>query len=314
MPAAQGGRGKDGSAPNGLEQDMTTVELIDPALARNIAGSAVLAASVLGMRGFLAARVAKGEKLLTRQQRCRLFHIRSVSAAALALGLGAIWIAELQMLLLSLTAVIVAFVIATKELIQCASGSLLRTAGGLFRIGDWIEIDGARGEIVDHGLLTTTLLEMESGSLGYGYTGRMLVLPNSQLFTASARVQRFGRRFVPHRFTVTFEPAASMAEVLAWWDRETARAFGPFRVLAVRYHRTVARRLQGAPVGPEPQVTLATSELGRLRVEVMLFCPTTQAMALERQLKAGFLDWLAEREGRSALFVPERGNVMKIAA
>lgn len=291
---------------------MSSYEFLDPTMVRNLIASAFFGAAVMGARGFSTARIVKGAKVLSKAQRARLFYARSVCGTLLVLGLGAIWMTQIQALLFSLTAVLVALVIATKELIQCASGSLLRTAGGLFRIGDWVEVEGVRGEIIEHNLMTTTMREMEHGAFGYGFTGRMLVLPNSHLFTGSSKVQRFGRKFVLHRFSVTFEADRSLAEIVGWWEAETRRALKPFEAFAARYHRAVERRMQGSLVGPEPLVAVTTNEIAKRKVEVMLFCPTDEAMALERGLKVAFLDWLDGYAASTAAVAPVR--ILDLAA
>lgn len=46
------------------------------------------------------------------------------------------------------------------------------------RVGDWVEIEGVSGEVIDIGVLKTVLLEMGSGSSGHP-TGRRVAFPNS---------------------------------------------------------------------------------------------------------------------------------------
>lgn len=64
---------------------------------------------------------------------------------------------EIETFALSITAIAVALVIATKELILCVSGALYRASSKAFQIGDWIEIGPHFGEVVDHGIGSTTL-------------------------------------------------------------------------------------------------------------------------------------------------------------
>ena len=56
------------------------------------------------------------------------------------LGLAIIWGDQLRTLALSILAIAVAFVVATKELISCITGSLLKGGSGSFNIGDRIQI------------------------------------------------------------------------------------------------------------------------------------------------------------------------------
>lgn len=146
----------------------------------------------------LAARWITGPShILQEQQRRQLFWLRSGITVTFLLGLLLVWGGHLQNLVLSLTAVMVAVVIATKELLMCVSGFPMRTTGRLFSVGDWVECNGLRGEVTDHSLLSTTLLEVEPSTYGYGYTGRMLNLPNSLFLSHPVHTSPSARHYVP---------------------------------------------------------------------------------------------------------------------
>ncbi len=63
---------------------------------------------------------------------------RNVFLFLLLLGLVLIWAPQLRTFALSLAAVAVALVVATKEMILCVSGSLLRASTRAFSVGDWM--------------------------------------------------------------------------------------------------------------------------------------------------------------------------------
>ena len=104
-------------------------------------------------------------------------NVRNLLLILALIGLMLIWAPQLRTFALSLTAVAVAIAIATKELILCFSGSFMRASSRSFTVGDWIEIAGTRGEVVDHNIFVTIVHEFEPGT--YNYTGRTAVLPNS---------------------------------------------------------------------------------------------------------------------------------------
>ncbi|MDF0603930.1 mechanosensitive ion channel, partial [Psychromarinibacter sp. C21-152] len=119
------------------------------------------------------------------------------------LGLVLIWAPQLRTFALSLAAVAVAIVVATKEMILCLSGSLMRASTRAFSVGDWIEVAGVRGEVVDHTLLATTLQEFQPNS--FHYTGRTAVVPNSVLFGSPVRNLTVVREYTFHSFAITTE-------------------------------------------------------------------------------------------------------------
>ena len=61
---------------------------------------------------------------------------RNVTLLLVLFGLAAIWAAQIQTLALSMFAVAAAVVVATKELIMCLSGSILRSATKQYSVGD----------------------------------------------------------------------------------------------------------------------------------------------------------------------------------
>ncbi|MDZ7749624.1 MAG: mechanosensitive ion channel [Halofilum sp. (in: g-proteobacteria)] len=170
-------------------QAIVSHPLVVPLLA-----TAALFAVVAALRLLIGRRIRAGASILGDLQRRQLLYLRSALTTILLVGLVAIWLGRLENALLSLTAVAVAIVIATKELLMCITGFLVRTTGRLFALGDWIECDGMRGEVTDQTLLATRLLEVESGENGYVYTGRTVSLPNSLFLNHPVRTAPYAHR------------------------------------------------------------------------------------------------------------------------
>lgn len=249
------------------------LSIIDPHIAGNLLASAGAVAVYLLVRPRWVA--SPDGSTLPRYRRLRL-----LAVTALTLALLAIWFAEVQILLWSLTAVVVAFVIATKELIQCATGALLRRAGASFRIGDQLTIDGVSGEVVAHGVLTTTIAETEGCAVARHRTGRRIVVPNSRLFAADLKVEAPSAAVGPARFHIVFDPSVSVVSAVSVLETTLKRYCEPFAE-------------SGAVTdAPAPLVTLATTDLGRVRLDILCFVPADEAVALEREVKLEFLEWL----------------------
>ena len=262
--------------------------LENPVFLRVLA-SLLLVLGVFAVRHVLARRIVGADHILDEVDRRQLFYLRSAVTLAILVGLVIIWAGQLQNLVLSLTAVMVAVVIATKELLMCLSGFLLRTTGKLFSVGDWIECNGLLGEVTDHTLLSTVLLEGDPISAGHPYTGRTVMLPNSIFLSHPVRTAVVGRRFAVHRFPITLELPVDPGAGLECAQREAERAFEPYAEEARRVNDELDRRLGVDVAGPEPTVSLHTTDLGKMQFSVALFCPRTAAGELERAITAGFL-------------------------
>lgn len=253
----------------------------------------------------LAARWITGPShILQEQQRRQLFWLRSGITVTFLLGLLLVWGGHLQNLVLSLTAVMVAVVIATKELLMCVSGFLMRTTGRLFSVGDWVECNGLRGEVTDHSLLSTTLLEVEPSTYGYGYTGRMLNLPNSLFLSHPVHTSPFARHYVPHPFKITVEESHDTIAALEWIRDEAARICAPFMDEARRINENMERHLGVDVPDPEPFATVGTSDIGKVLYRIRIFCPRERTPALEGELTGRFLNAL--RSGRFSLDTGDR--------
>lgn len=167
-------------------------------------------------------------------------------------GLIMIWAPQLRTFALSLTAFAVAVVVAMKELILCLSGSALRTFTRAYAVGDFIELGGTRGEVLDHNLLVTRLAEFERREGSMLATGREVILPHSLLFGTPLRVEAAVAGQLRHTIQLTFEPKGNLFAA----QSEIRKA-----VLAVMGEG-------GGKVTDRVEVALSTSDIGKYRVEI----------------------------------------------
>lgn len=271
---------------------------LDTVALERLALSGAIVAAVLGGRAVVERTwTCRGERAARHRRR---FALRTGANALLALALVALWISQLQTVLLSLTAVMVAFVIAAKELIMCAAGAVLRVGGQLFRIGDRIEVRGLHGEVIDHGLFSTTLQELPPVGAGHRGTGRTFVLPNSVFLTDAVRVEATPRRYAPHRFALTLErpvPVGAALDALLSIARD---AVAEDRERAERFHRMSAAHSGCDEEGPEPSVRVRTSDIGKLVFEVGVYCLIEDVERVERAIARAWLDRFAGPEAAEA--------------
>ncbi|HKM16144.1 MAG TPA: mechanosensitive ion channel domain-containing protein [Marinospirillum sp.] len=152
----------------------------------------------------VASRIIRRRVVSTELRRKWLVQSRNGLLLLTLLGLFMIWGEELRTLALSIVAIAVAFVVATKELIMCITGSLLKTGARSFDIGDRIQVKDFRGDVIDQNLLVTTILEVGPGKTIHQRTGRMIVLPNALFVSEAVINESFTHDFVLHVFIVPF--------------------------------------------------------------------------------------------------------------
>lgn len=220
----------------------------------------------------LAARLIAGRALRRRddmtQQVARRWtaNFRNVLILIAVIGLIMIWAPQLRTFALSLTAVAVAIVVATKELILCLSGAALRTFTRAFSVGDVIEVGTTKGEVLDLNLLATRLKEFESKDGSIVPTGRTVTLPYSLLFASPAKVLPHAAGATEHAFEMTFEPDVDI--------------FAMNNDLLETAEMVLNGNIEGTeiPSSSEGQrarcrINFGTSEIGKYRLELTLRGP-----------------------------------------
>lgn len=177
---------------------------VSSSLFNMLISTAILILTIIILRT-LVARFLRRTVSSTELRRRWLIQSRNGLLLLLLLGLLFIWGEELQALALSIVAIAVAFVVATKELILCVTGSILKTGAGSFNIGDRIQIKDFRGDVIDQNLLATTILEIGPGKITHQRTGRMTVIPNALFVSEPVINESYTHDYILHVFTVPFK-------------------------------------------------------------------------------------------------------------
>lgn len=134
----------------------------------------------------------------------------------------------------TLVAVILAGVaIALQDILKSVVGWMYISTRSGVDVGSRVEVDGVTGDVIDIGVLKTTLLEI--GNLVYGRqsTGRVVTVPNSRMLAANVFLSAAYNPFVWQeiRWVVTFESDWERAETI-------------LREIADRKHAEIAPELE----------------------------------------------------------------------
>ncbi|WP_052341804.1 mechanosensitive ion channel domain-containing protein [Salinarimonas rosea] len=230
-------------------------------LSLDVVASALLVAGLLVVRILAIRFVRTRAGMPDHVQRRSISAVKNGTLILLLVGLALIWAPQLRTFALSLTAVAVALVVATKELIACLSGALLRASSRPFSVGDWVEIGEVRGEVVDHDMLATRIDAFAAGPGGFQRTGEVITVPNSVFLSTPIRRLSALRAQVVATTAVVVDPPG----------------LGPDALRAAVEDALVTARAGGALWEGEPSVRFSTTDLGRLRIEVTLTAPTRSA-------------------------------------
>lgn len=192
-----------------------------------------------------------------------------------------VWHVELREFAFSIAAFIVAIVLATRELIQCVIGFIYLTSTTIFRIGDWVQVGNHTGEIISTDWAKVTLLEVDTSS--YGYTGKTLFIPNSQLMSHSIKNLNFMRRYVHHSVSVVkSDNVVNPFEIKQALIDKADSHCEAFKDVAERYNQVIENRLDVSLSGTHSSVEFSSTDMGRIKITVNIFCPTERIKEIEQ--------------------------------
>ncbi|MCK7543687.1 mechanosensitive ion channel family protein [Marinobacter bryozoorum] len=198
------------------------------------------------------------------------------------LGLVLIWGQELRTLALSIVAIAVAFVVATKELILCFIGSLVKGGARSFDIGDRIQVKDFRGDVIDQNLLATTILEVGPGKFTHQRTGRATVIPNSLFVSEPVINESFTEDYVLHVFTVPFKRDDNWQLAQQVLLDATQAQCEPFLETARRYMRRLGDRRGLEVPMVDPRVSIQVPLANEIHLVVRFPCRPSQRSAIEQ--------------------------------
>jgi small-conductance mechanosensitive channel len=253
----------------------------DRVLLRHIISTLVLFVTVFGVRYIILRFVRR--RLPTRDtlQLRWTSQVRAFSYAILAFGLFTIWAAELQALAVSFVVLAMAVVWATKETIACMQGAVYRLSSNAFQVGDRINVGGIRGDVIDPGFLSTTVLEVAQG---HQRTGRTISIPNSLFMTEPVLNESLTGEYMLHLLTIPVDRSADLAAIERRALRAANDACADFiddvrRPIALRYRRHGLK-----PPLVDPRITYQFVDTKTVNLILRIPVPTRLERTVEQRV------------------------------
>lgn len=280
-----------------MHEDLLQI-IPDPVLLRNIISSIVLIVAVFGLRytvlRFVRSRLPTRDTLQLRWTS----QVRAFSYLILAFGLFTIWAAELQALAVSFVVLAMAVVWATKETIACMQGAVYRLSSNAFQVGDRINVGEIRGDVIDPGLLSTTVLEVGQG---HQRTGRTISIPNSLFMTEPVLNESLTGEYMLHLLTIPVDRSADLAEIENRALQAANDACADFiddvrRPIALRYRRHGLN-----PPLVDPRITYQFVDTNTVNLILRIPVPTRLERTVEQRVLRAVL---GVPQGRDTLSPP----------
>ncbi len=259
------------------------------AMTPNVLAVLALLAVVVILRFILLRAIVERESVPLDVRRRLVVQIRNVLGFVFVLGLLFILANELRAFAVSLVAIAVAVVLATKELILCLSGTALRIGANAYTIGDRIEINGVRGNVIDQTFLATTILEIGPGHVTSQYSGRAIVFPNSLLLAHPLINETYMKEYIVHILTiplaVTDDWQAAEKILLGIADE----ACQPFLEKAARHMKELEGRNWMDVPSVKPRVSIQIPDPTRVNLLLRIPTPAHRTSRLEQAILRRFL-------------------------
>lgn len=266
------------------------VELLHRAdVIQKLFGTVSLVVFVFLMR-FLLIRLVRKIVANRDTQRWLMVNIRNVLALVFLFGVAVIWATQLRTMALSIVAIGAAVVLAIRDPLACMGGTFVKTISQSFSIGDRIEIDGIRGDVIDQNIFTTTILEIGPGHLTHGYTGRAVSIPNALFLTKSLVNESYTDHYVLHVFTIPLSAKTNWKTAEKWLMDASVEVCRPFADQARIHFEQLGRRRGLDTPSTEARVTMTITKPDQIELIARVCVPARQKGKVEQAILRKFLE------------------------
>jgi len=128
--------------------------------------------------------------------------ITTLCYLVIILGVVAIWVNNVQTLALSFGLLAAGAAIVLQDILRNFLGGIMIFTAGLYRIGDRIEVNGKFGDVIDIGIMYTTLMEIKEWIGGDQPSGRLSIVPNGYILTQAVNNYTKDHNFIFEDITI----------------------------------------------------------------------------------------------------------------
>ena len=187
--------------------------------------------------------------------------------------------------------------VALQDVVASIAGAFSIGFSKLYAVGDRVQIGDTQGDVIDIGLLRTTLMETGNWVSRDLYNGRIARIPNSTVLRGSVFNYSQGFRFVWDEINVLFKITSDCQLAKAVLLRAANEAIGEYMVEAQSSWEVMSDNYQSANPPLEPTVALVVNA-GSLEFTVSYVVDYTKRTAMKDQLFTKIVEEVANSGGR----------------
>lgn len=149
---------------------------------------------------------------------------------------------------------------ALQEVIASVAGWLAISFGGFFKIGDRVQLGGIKGDVIDIGVLRSTLMECGEWVKGDLYTGRVVRIANSFVFKEPVFNYSGDFEFLWDEITVPIKYGSDVREARSMLERIVTEISAAPTAGAKDAWRGMVNQFRVEDARIEPMVTLVAND------------------------------------------------------
>jgi small-conductance mechanosensitive channel len=187
--------------------------------------------------------------------------------------------------------------VALQDVLASIAGAFSIGFSKLYAVGDRVQIGDIRGDVIDIGLLRTTLMETGNWVSKDLYNGRIVRIPNSAVLKGSVFNYSQGFQFIWDEIKVLFTTDSDCLLAKEVLLRVAKEAVGEYLVEAQTSWKIVSDNFRSANPPLEPTVALAVNG-GSLEFGVSYVVDYTKRTAMQDRLFTNIVQEVANSKGR----------------
>jgi small-conductance mechanosensitive channel len=187
--------------------------------------------------------------------------------------------------------------VALQDVLASVAGAFSIGFSKLYTMGDRVQIGDIRGDVIDIGLLRTTLMEIGTWVSRDLYSGRIVQIPNSIVLKGTVFNYSQGFGFIWDEIKVLFTATSDCQLAREMLLRVAKEATGEYLVEARTAWKTVSDNYRSANPSLEASVALLVNA-GSLEFTVDYVVDYTKRSAMKDQLFTKIVEEVASSNGR----------------
>jgi len=187
--------------------------------------------------------------------------------------------------------------VALQDVLASIAGAFSIGFSKLFAVGDRVQIGDTRGDVIDLGLLRTTLMETGNWVNSDLYNGRIVRIPNSAVLKGSVFNYSQGFRFIWDEIKLQFTPTSDCEFAREMLLRVAKQAIGEYLTEAQTSWQQISETYESENPTLEPMVALVVNG-GSLEFSVSYVVDYTKRTFMKDRLFTKIVEAVASSGGR----------------